>query len=128
MSLTPDDAVERLVTGPPLAVHADDTIMRIAELIIEDSVGAVVVRGSDGPAGVVSERDVVAAVVEGLDLEADRAADVMAMEVVSIDAAEPISAAASMMLSGGVRHLPVVADGALVGVVSIRDVLSVYAG
>lgn len=128
MSLSPDDPVERLVTGPPLAVHADDTLMRVAELIIEDSVGAVVVRGSDGPAGVVSERDIVGAVVEGLDLEADRASDVMAMEVVSIDAQEPISAAASLMLSGSVRHLPVVADGALVGVVSIRDVLAVYAG
>jgi CBS domain-containing protein len=128
MSLTPDDAVERLVSGPPLAVHPDDTLMRIAELIIEDSVGAVVVRGTGGPSGIVSERDIVAAVVEGLDLEADRAADVMAMEVVTIEASEPISAAAAMMLSGSVRHLPVVADGALVGVVSIRDVLGVYAG
>lgn len=128
MSLSPDDPVERLVSGPPLAVHPDDTLMRVAELIIEDSVGAVVVRGTGGPAGVVSERDVVGAVVEGLDLEADRASDVMAMDVVSIDAAEPISAAAAAMLSGSVRHLPVVADGALIGVVSIRDVLAVYAG
>jgi CBS domain-containing protein len=127
MSLTPADPVERLLTGPPVAVHADDTLLSVAEMIIEDSIGAVVVRGSEGPAGVVSERDIVAAVVDGLDLEADRASDVMSMDVVTIGADEPISAAATTMISGAIRHLPVVADGVLVGVVSIRDVLAVYA-
>lgn len=127
MSLSPADPVERLLTGPPVAVHADDTLLRVAETIVEDSIGAVVVRGSEGPAGVVSERDIVAAVVDGLDLEADRAGDVMSMDIVTIGADEPISAAADTMISGAIRHLPVVSDGVLVGVVSIRDVLAVYA-
>jgi len=127
MALTPDDPVERLLTGPPVAVHAEDTLMKVAEMIIEDSVGAVVVRGAEGPAGVVSERDIVGAVMDGLDLEADRASDVMAMDVVTINGDEPISAAASAMITGAIRHLPVMADGVLIGVVSIRDVLAVYA-
>lgn len=127
MSLTPDDPVERLLTGPPVAVHVDDTLLRVAEMIVEDSIGAVVVRGTSGPAGVVSERDIVTAVVEGLDLEADRASDVMSMDVVTIGADEPISAAAAMMVAGAIRHLPVVADGVVIGVLSIRDVLAVYA-
>lgn len=127
MTLTPDDPVERLLTGPPVAVHAEDTLLSVAELFVEDSIGAVVVRGPDGPVGIVSERDVVAAVVDGLDLEADRASDVMAVDIVTIDADRPISAAADAMVSGAVRHLPVMADGVLVGVVSIRDVLAVYA-
>lgn len=126
MTLTPDDPVERLLTGPPVAVHAEDTLLSVAELFVEDSIGAVVVRGPDGPVGIVSERDVVAAVVDGLDLEADRASDVMAVDIVTIDADRPISAAADAMVSGAVRHLPVMADGVLVGVVSIRDVLAVY--
>lgn len=127
MALTPDDPVERLLTGPPVAVHAEDTLMKVAEMIIEDSVGAVVVRGAEGPAGVVSERDIVGAVMDGLDLEADRASDVMAMDVVTINGDEPISAAASAMITGAIRHLPVMTDGVLIGVVSIRDVLAVYA-
>jgi CBS domain-containing protein len=127
MSLTPSDPVERLLTGPPVAVHADDTLLRVAETIVEDSIGAVVVRGAAGPAGVVSERDIVAAVVDGVDLEADRAGDVMTMDLVTIGADQPISAAAETMISGAIRHLPVVSDGVLVGVVSIRDVLAVYA-
>jgi len=127
MALTPDDPVERLLTGPPVAVHAEDTLLNVAEMIIEDSIGAVVVRGANGPAGIVSERDIIGAVVDGLDLEADRASDIMSMDVVTIDAREPIAAAASAMISGAVRHLPVVADGVLVGVISIRDVLAVYA-
>jgi CBS domain-containing protein len=127
MTLTPEDPVERLLTGPPVAVHAEDTLLSVAEMFVEDSIGAVVVRGTDGPVGIVSERDVVAAVVDGLDLEADRASDVMAVDILTIDADQPISAAADAMISGAVRHLPVMADGVLVGVISIRDVLAVYA-
>jgi CBS domain-containing protein len=128
MTVTPADPVERLLGGPLVAVHPDDTLLKVAEMIVEDWIGAVVVRGHDGPAGVVSERDIVTACAEGLDLESDRASDVMAMDVVTIDASEPISAAANAMITGGVRHLPVVADGVVIGVVSMRDVLAVYAG
>ncbi|MFZ4518071.1 MAG: CBS domain-containing protein [Microthrixaceae bacterium] len=127
MSLSPSDPVERLITGPPVAVHPEDTLLTVAEMLIEDGIGAVVVRGTEGPSGVVSERDIVNAVVDGVDLDADRASDVMAMDVLTIDAAEPISAAATAMITGSIRHLPVVSDGVVVGVVSIRDVLAVYA-
>jgi CBS domain-containing protein len=127
MALTPEDPVERLLTGPPVAVHPEDTLLSVAEMLVEDSIGAVVVRGTSGPTGVVSERDIVGAVVDGLDLEADRASDVMAVDILTIGADEPISTAADAMVSGAVRHLPVVADGVLVGVVSMRDVLAVYA-
>ncbi len=128
MALTPDDPVERLLSGPAVSVQAEDSLLRVAETLVEDGIGVVVVRGPDGTIGVVSERDLVDAVVEGLDLEADRAADVMSVDLVTVAADDPISVAASTMVTGAVRHLPVVADGVLVGVVSARDLLSVYAG
>jgi CBS domain-containing protein len=128
MPRSPQDPVQSLLTGPPVEVRADDTLFRVAELMVEDSIGAVVVRGTEGPIGVVSERDLVVAVAEGTDLESDRAGDLMALEVVSITADQPVSVAAAMMLDGGIRHLPVMSGDKLVGVLSIRDVLGAYAG
>jgi len=126
MPPTPQDPVESLITGPPVEVRVDDTLLRIAELMAEDSIGAVMVHGPAGPAGVVSERDLVLAVAEGTDLESDRAGDLMALDVVTVDARQPVSVAAALMLDGGMRHLPVMAGGKLVGVLSMRDVLAAY--
>lgn len=128
MSRTPQDSVESLITGPPVEVRVDDTLLRVAEVMVEDSIGAVFVRGDDGPVGVVSERDLVLAVAEGTDLESDRAGDLMALDVVTIESHQPVSAAATMMLEGGIRHLPVMSGTKLVGVLSIRDVLAAYLG
>ncbi len=128
MAPTPQDAVQNLITGPPVEVRVDDTLLRVAELMAEDSIGAVVVHGDTGPAGVVSERDLVVAVAEGIDLETERAGDVMALDVVTIEARRPVSEAAALMMDGGMRHLPVMTGDRLVGVLSMRDVLAAYAG
>lgn len=124
MSASPSDPVERLVSGPAVEVHADDTLTRIAELMVEDSIGLVVVRGEQPLVGVVSERDIVRAVAEGADFESDRAGDVMALETVSVPADATVAEATQLMIDGGVRHLPVVKGDKVVGVVSIRDLVS----
>lgn len=126
MSPSPSDTVERLINGPAVEVHTDDTLTRIAELMVEDSIGLVVVRGEQPLVGVVSERDIVRAVAEGADLESDRAGDVMALETVSVASDATIAEAARMMLEGGMRHLPVLKGDRVVGVVSIRDLLSAH--
>lgn len=128
MSPSPDDHVERLVGGPPIEVNPDDTLVRVAELMAEDSIGLVVVRGSGPLAGVVSERDIVTAVAEGVDLDADRAGDLMTLQTTSIAADRPTSEAARMMIDGGVRHLPVTKGERVIGVLSMRDVLAAYIG
>jgi CBS domain-containing protein len=128
MPPTPHDPVESLITGPAVEVRVDDTLLRVAEVMAEDSIGAVTVHGSRGPAGVVSERDLVVAVAEGVDLTSERAADLMSLDPTTIEAGQPVSAAAALMLEGGIRHLPVMATDKLVGVISIRDVLAAYAG
>ena len=126
MSPSPSDTVERLINGPAVEVHTDETLTRIAELMVEDSIGLVVVRGEQPLVGVVSERDIVRAVAEGVDFESDRAGDVMALETVSVPSDATIAEAARMMIEGGMRHLPVLKGDRVVGVVSIRDLLSAH--
>jgi CBS domain-containing protein len=126
MPSSPNDPVERLVSGPVVEAHTDDTLTRIAELMVEDSIGLVVIRDQNPIAGVVSERDIVAAVADGADFESDRAADVMALDTLTIEASATIAEARTLMLDGGVRHLPVKKGDRVIGVVSIRDLLGVF--
>ena len=109
-----------------VSVRPDTTIRQVAETLSREEVGAVVVRGAEGLVGIVSERDVVRALAEGVDPDADRAADVMTYEVVSVGSVDPIDTVAKTMLEGGIRHLPVVDAGGPVGIVSIRDLLGAY--
>jgi CBS domain-containing protein len=81
--------------------------------------------GSQGPIGVLSERDIVAAVAEDLVLEEERVKDHCNDDIVGVDFDASIEDAARGMSDAQIRHLAVTRDGQLVGVVSVRDVLRV---
>jgi CBS domain-containing protein len=73
----------------------------------------------------VSERDVVAHLGAGADLSHLSAGEVMVDELVTVDGAVTVLEAARAMVESRVRHLPVLSDGEVVGVVSVRDLLAV---
>jgi CBS domain-containing protein len=75
------------------------------------------------PQGIVSERDIVGAVAEGRDLDLVRAEDVMTMTLASAGPDDALLDVARRMVENEVRHLPLVADGVVLGIVSERDVL-----
>jgi CBS domain-containing protein len=125
-----DATVRSLVRRPPVFVDAETTLRRVAEILAQESIGAVVVRhqppaGSarSSTIGVVSERDISHAVAAGLDPDQACAADVMTPEVALAEPDESIRRVAARMMANEVRHLPVSEDDELIGVVSERDVL-----
>ena len=118
------DPVLRLVSRSPVEVYADATLREIALVMEEDSIGSVLVRGTHGPVGIVSERDIVIALAAGADPDVERARDVMTPELAATTSAGTILAAAEMLLTNEIRHLAVTAGDKTVGVLSIRDVLS----
>ena len=81
---------------------------------------------TDDVIGVVSERDIVRAVAEGLDLDRTTVADIASRRLVWLDADDNIGDAAEEMMEDYVRHVLVRDEGGLVGVLSMRDVLSAY--
>jgi CBS domain-containing protein len=97
---------------------------RVAILrMLEENVGAVAV--CDGPrlVGIFTERDVLRLAGEGADLDNVLVEDVMTRSVVSISPDDDIAAAAELMGERRIRHVPVVQDGNLLGMIGIRDVL-----
>ncbi len=125
--LSPDDPVGRLVAWKPVSVPLDTVLRDIAEVMAEESIGVVLVKGPYGPAGIVSERDLTMALAAGSAPSRERARDVMTADLASIDAHDSILAAAKVMLDNEIRHLVVTAGGSTAGLVSIRDVLKVLA-
>jgi CBS domain-containing protein len=110
------------ITVPPTA-----TLQEAASLMASNEVGLVVVISDHRLLGVASERDLVVAMADGVDPEEERIEDVMSLEVVSADIDMSPGAAIALMLEGGMRHLPVVSDDRVVGVVSMRDLAPLVA-
>ncbi len=108
-----------------ISVEPSATVLEIAEIISARRIGAVLVLGDDGSvAGIVSERDVVKAVATQRDkLLTLRADDLMTRHVTTATPETTVDEAMEIMDHGYFRHLPVLDQGKLVGIISIRDLV-----
>ena len=106
------------------SVGADERIADAARRMVDRGVGAVLVMDGDRLAGILTERDVLRAVAEGRVDDA-RVGERMTRHPETVEASESTGHAASLMIHGGFRHLPVTEGAAVVGIVSIRDLMRV---
>lgn len=110
------DEVERV--APSASLRA------VCAALADRGVGIVGIGAADGPLdGVVSERDIVAALAGGADPDTTTAADIEVAHVYYIDPTTTLDEVAAEMLSKWTRHLFVGEPDRLLGVVSVRDVL-----
>lgn len=102
-----------------------ETLHRIAQLIAEYRIGAVLILDKEGhPVGIVSERDIVNALAaSGAAALASTAADAMSRSLVTCRPTDTADEILAVMTHSRVRHLPVLEDGQLIGIVSIGDVV-----
>ena len=107
-----------------LSVGADERIAAAARRMVDRDVGAVLVMDGERLAGILTERDVLRAVAEGRAEDAT-VGERMTRQPETVEASESTGHAASLMIHGGFRHLPVTESGAVVGIVSIRDLMRV---
>ncbi len=107
-------------------VQRDATVAEAVRLMASNNVGIVNVLAGERLIGVFSERDVVQRVVDrGLDPARTAVGDVMTTEIVVADADEDYQSAMHKMDQANVRHLPVVREGHLLSMISIRDLIRV---
>jgi CBS domain-containing protein len=107
-----------------LTVDPGETVAEVAKRMVAKDVGAVLVYEDDRLSGILTERDILRAVADGLD-DATLVRDRMTANPETLDADDTTEHAAVLMIHGGFRHLPVVEQGAVVGVLSIRDLMRV---
>ncbi|WP_285509530.1 CBS domain-containing protein [Actinokineospora sp. NBRC 105648] len=100
------------------------TVAGLVALLAERNVGALVVIDGAAVVGIVSERDVVRELgARGPDLLNATVAEIMTTAVLSARPDDSVDSLAATMTERRIRHLPVVVDGSLVGIVSIGDVV-----
>ena len=119
--------IGELIEGQTLTVIEPGwTVRTAAQRMAERNIGAVAVVEKGTLAGVFSERDIMSRVVaKGLNPDSTEVSDVMSRELVVAAPTEDVLSAIQKMHSIGSRHLPVVDEGKLVGMISIRDLLEV---
>lgn len=100
----------------------DATVREAARLMADKRIGAILVVDQSELAGIFTERDGLFRVLaEGRDPETTTLADVMTAKPVTVGPDDLLADALRLMRDIGFRHLPVVQDGALIGIVSLRD-------
>ncbi len=117
-------AISEVMTDNVVTLPPDSTVGDAARVMVRGGFGSVVVVQGRLLLGILTERDVLRAAADEDDLRASRVDLWMTPDP---DTALPdldTEEAAALMLSRGYRHLPVEADGELLGMVSLRDVLS----
>jgi CBS domain-containing protein len=116
-----------IVTGREVYhIRVDDSVRDAARYMTERRVGAVAVLDGNRLAGILSERDIMSRVVATkLDPDTTRVKDVMTRDLVVGDATESHDEGLRKMKQAGCRHLPVVEEDRLVGMVSARDLMQI---
>jgi len=107
-----------VLTAPP-----EQTLQEAAQSMTERRVGAVVVTRGASVVGIVTERDVLRSVALGLVPWNTTLEGCMTHDPISITPSTDTFEASHIMLEGGFRHLPVLEEGRLVGILSLRDLL-----
>ena len=116
--------VDTIMSREVLSVPSETPLADAARRMSGGRVGAVVVMDDEKLVGILTERDLLRAVGEGR-IEGSTVADWMTRDPETIDPDDSTDMAATLMIHGGFRHLPVVQGGDVVGVVSIRDLMRV---
>ena len=109
-----------------LTIGPDHTLRDAAQRMSSRKVGAaVVLDGDQDQPGILTERDILDAVGQGQDVDAERVADHLTSDIVVAHPDWGLEKAAAAMVAGGFRHL-VVCDGPdVVGMLSVRDIVRV---
>lgn len=115
--------VADVMTADVVTASAADALAQASQKMIERGVGSVVVTEGRSPVGILTERDLVRASAAGGDLSAARVSDWMTPDPDTVSSSDDVNSAFESLNRHGYRHFPVVDDGHLVGIVSMRDML-----
>ena len=119
--------ISEIIEGRPLILAGmGENVREVARRMSDRNIGAVAVLENDRLVGVFSERDVMSRVVAmGLNPDDTAIESVMTREIVVGDPDDNLDQALQKMHAVGSRHLPIVSEGKLVGMISLRDLLEV---
>jgi len=112
-----------LISGSVTVIGPEATLGDAAEALGEYDLGGLAVVSDRNLVGIITERDLVRALGAGADPESEHVTDWMADAPDTFSPDVDVTEAAAWLLEVGYRHMPVMEDGELLGIVNIRDIL-----
>ena len=107
-----------------LTVDANESVFRALELMAEHSIGSLLVMDGDRVAGLFSERDYARGIIlKGRTTKETKVKEIMTSQVVVINPGQTTEECMAIMTEKRVRHLPIMQDDELIGIISIGDLV-----
>ena len=112
-------------TRPVIQVSPEQSVLDAIKVLASENIGAAVVMSGDRLAGIFSERDYTRKVIlKGRSSDSTRVEEIMTANVVVVSPRTKTRDCMALMTEKNIRHLPVVDEGRVIGMVSIRDIVS----
>ncbi len=120
-----DVRLTSVLSSMTVVAEQSETLEEVARRMRLNDIGSVLVTqdGSEEIAGILTERDVVRAIADGVDPATTLVSEYMTTDATTAEPTMTVTEAAKTMVGLGVRHLPVVANDQVVGMISLRDIL-----
>jgi len=117
--------VSEIMSSPAITEDVDAGIIKIASIMEELGVGCVVITEESEPAGMITERDVALKVLLRNKLASEvKAKEIMSSPLITVESDTSVEEASELAAKSGIKRLPVVDNGVLIGVVSVRNILT----
>ena len=122
--MKPVSELLRSRTGTLWHVRPDDSVFSALQLLAQHEVGALVVMDGGRLVGIVSERDYTRKIaLQSRSSRDTRVSEIMTSQVLTVGPGTGTRACMALMSEKKIRHLPVVEDGTVLGMISIRDIM-----
>jgi len=116
-----------VMTKSVISVDATITINEAAKMMEDAKVGAIIVMEDNSPVGIITDRDFSVKVVAHAYQITAPVKQIMSSPLFLIDSDEPVRIAADLMHDRGIRKLPVIDDGKVVGIITAIDIVNLLA-
>ncbi|MDG4829021.1 CBS domain-containing protein [Solwaraspora sp. WMMD1047] len=114
--------VGEFMTTRLVTMDGDETLTAAAQEMRDSAIGDVIVTNGDSVIGIVTDRDItVRGVAEQLNGDTATLNQILTQDVITVSQYDDAVAAADLMRTYGIRRLPVIEDGRLIGLVSLGD-------
>jgi len=106
------------------SIASDATVYDAVRTMVDHNVGSLLVLEGEDVKGIITERDYLREIVlHGRTSRETRVREIMKAQVICVEPSRPVEDCMAIMSSKRIRHLPVVQEGRLVGIVSIGDIV-----